>query len=142
MTETGQNISYVGVGRRFVAHFADLIISFVGLGVAVAALTGDLTATGFRLQGLPALGLFVLIFAYFWLFEGLLGATPGKLLLGIRVKRVDGGSCGLVEALVRNLLRVVDALLFYLVAAVLVWSNDKRQRLGDMAAKTVVVRKN
>jgi hypothetical protein len=37
------------------------------------------------------------------------------------------------------LLRIVDALLFYLVAAIAVWSSPKRQRIGDHAAATVVV---
>jgi hypothetical protein len=37
------------------------------------------------------------------------------------------------------LLRIVDAFLFYLVAAIAVWSSPKRQRIGDRAAATVVV---
>ena len=139
--ENNQATSYVGVGRRFVAHILDLLISFLGLGFIVAALTDNLTSTGFHMEGFTALGLFVLMFAYFWLLEGLLGATLGKLMLGIEVQGVDGGRCGLVASLVRNLLRIIDGLLVYLVAAILVWNSEKRQRLGDMAAKTVVVRR-
>ncbi len=139
--ENNQATSYVGVGRRFVAHVVDLLISFLGLGFMLAALTGNLTATGFQMEGLAAFGLFLLMFVYFWLLEGLMGATLGKLLLGIEVQRVDGGRCGLVASLVRNLLRIIDGLLVYLVAAILVWNSEKRQRLGDMAAKTVVVRR-
>ncbi|GAB7046803.1 RDD family protein [Catenuloplanes indicus] len=44
------------------------------------------------------------------------------------------------QAVVRTPLRVVDGMFFYLVAFIAVLANGKRQRLGDMAAKTVVVR--
>jgi uncharacterized RDD family membrane protein YckC len=43
-------------------------------------------------------------------------------------------------ALIRNILRIVDGLFVYLVGAILVWKSDKRQRLGDRVAHTVVVR--
>lgn len=49
------------------AFVLDLITSFFVLGFVVAWLTGDLTEGGFQLNGLPALILFALIIAYFWL---------------------------------------------------------------------------
>lgn len=80
---------------------------------------------------------FVTSTLYFSLFEWLHGATPGKMLLRMRVARTDGGRLGFRPALVRGLLRVVDSFLFALPAA----ANMKpplQQRIGDKVAKSVV----
>lgn len=79
--------------------------------------------------------------AYFVLMEGALGQTLGKMVTGIRV--VDertGAAPGYAAAAIRTVLRVVDGILGYLVAFVVVLSSPRRQRLGDMAAHTLVVR--
>jgi len=74
---------------------------------------------------------------YFALFEWLYGATPGKMLLRMRVARVDGGRISLWAATVRGLLRLVDGFLFGMVAAGTM-RPLLQQRLGDKAAKTIV----
>jgi hypothetical protein len=53
--------------RIILAFILDLFTSFFVLGFIVAWLTGGLTGTGFQLNGLPALILFALMIAYFWL---------------------------------------------------------------------------
>ncbi len=132
---------YIGLGRRLVAAGVDGLV-FFGLGFAVAALTGDATSTPdgmeFHLEGAAALALFALCFLYYVALEATLGATLGKLLLGVRVRTAEGKRIGWRAALVRNLLRVVDVG-FCFVGAVLIWSSPRRQRLGDLAAGTVVV---
>ncbi len=82
----------------------------------------------------------VLAFAYFTLFEWRGGATPGKRMLDIEVRSAAGGRASLGQAVVRTALRVIDGLGFYLIGAVAVWSSPERQRLGDRAAGTIVVR--
>lgn len=131
---------YVSVGLRFVAVIIDVIVFFI-LGYLIAVITGSTTPDGFQLTGAPAFLLFLVSFLYLWLMEGMVGGTLGKLVLGLRVRMVDGSPCGLGPSLIRNLLRIVDALpFFYLVGAILVWNSDKRQRLGDRVANTVVVK--
>jgi uncharacterized RDD family membrane protein YckC len=79
---------------------------------------------------------------HFTLLEGYLGQTVGKMLLGIKVIREDTGEVpGLGAAAIRTLLRLIDGLFAYLVGFIAVLSSSKRQRLGDMAAHTLVVRK-
>jgi uncharacterized RDD family membrane protein YckC len=75
--------------------------------------------------------------------EATMGATVGKLATGLRVVQVDdGSSISWPASVIRNILRLVDGLPgFYLVAAILVWTSQKRQRLGDRIAKTAVIRK-
>ena len=133
-------MTYVGVGLRFVAVIIDSII-FMALGWVLALLFGGASATGFQLNGGPAILLFVIGFAYFIVLEAVAGGTLGKLIIGIRVYTVDGQPISWGASIIRNLLRIVDGLFFYLVGAILVWTSDKKQRLGDRAAKTVVAKK-
>jgi uncharacterized RDD family membrane protein YckC len=69
------------------------------------------------------------------------GQTIGKKLFRLRVVDVEGMRLQFNQILVRNLLRFVDNLpLFYLVGGVACWLNQYCQRLGDVAANTVVIR--
>jgi uncharacterized RDD family membrane protein YckC len=78
--------------------------------------------------------------AYYIVPEALFGASPGKLLTGLRVVRVDGRPLGLGSVLLRNLLRLIDALpVLYLVGGLLVLVTASSQRLGDVVAGTTVV---
>jgi uncharacterized RDD family membrane protein YckC len=63
------------------------------------------------------------------------------MLLGIKVVREDSGEVpGIKTAAIRTVLRIIDGLLFYLVAFISVLASGKNQRLGDMVAHTLVVR--
>ncbi|MCX6363889.1 MAG: RDD family protein [Actinobacteria bacterium] len=80
-------------------------------------------------------------FAYFWWSEAAWGRTLGKRLCDLRVVRRDGARLGSGGAFVRNLLRVVDWLpLFYVLGAAVIWATPKNQRIGDLAARSAVVR--
>ncbi len=78
--------------------------------------------------------------SYFWICEGLFGATLGKALAGIQVRKESGSRCGLGPSLIRNLLRVVDGLGLYLFGFIVALFSNLRQRLGDQAAGTIVVK--
>ena len=67
-------------------------------------------------------------------------ATLGKKAMGLKVVRENGEAMDWGAVIIRNLLRIIDGIAFYLVGAIVVWVSKKRQRLGDMAAKTLVVR--
>jgi uncharacterized RDD family membrane protein YckC len=138
-------VQYVGVGRRFVATLVDLIL-FLIVFVVVAVVSGHAQASGgsvsASLTGAPALILDILFFLYYIVLEAVLGATLGKLLLGLRVVNVDGSRIGWGASIIRNLLRIIDVLpFFYLLGDILIWTSPQRQRLGDRVAKTVVVRR-
>ncbi len=69
------------------------------------------------------------------------GQTIGKRAMGIRVVDASGLRLQLHQVVMRNLLRFVDCLpFFYLVGGVAMLMNRRLQRLGDLAANTVVVR--
>ena len=136
-------MEYAGVALRFVAVLIDGILLIVLL-LVLALVFGQGYSTnenGTHAVGVTADGwwpLFVVL-AYYVGSETLTGQTVGKRAVGLRVVDVSGEPIGLGQALVRNVLRVVDAFLFYLVAAISVWSSADRQRIGDRVANTVVV---
>lgn len=68
------------------------------------------------------------------------GVTPGMVITGLRVETVRGGTPSLRDYLVRWFLFTVDGLLLGLVAVVSIAVTDRQQRVGDLLARTVVVR--
>ena len=137
------------IGRRVLATIVDFIL----LGIVASVLTApgwliDGQGSGQFVQGLSDVlvsvgGLTALIvtFAYFTIMEGNYGQTLGKMVLGIKVVREsDGQLPGTKAAVLRTLLRIVDSIGYYLVAFVVALVSGKNQRLGDMVAKTLVVR--
>lgn len=150
-----QPAAYQGVGIRFVALLIDGIIINIVLGVIyfiMLALWGTTTTDttegfsfSFSLTGGPAALYFLIAavigFGYFIWLEGSRGQTVGKMAMGIVVVREDSAAIEYGAAFIRNILRIIDGLLVYLVGAIFVWTSDRRQRLGDRAAHTVVIKK-
>lgn len=137
-------------GRRVGAALIDVII-WVILFFVFSAAFGTITATQqpngatyqqANLTGLPFLVYVCLWILYFVVLEWRFGATLGKLAAGVRVRSADGKPITLQQSVVRNLLRIVDAFPFfipYLAGLVIATIDKNRQRVGDKAAKTVVV---
>ena len=131
-------LTLAGAGSRFVSALVDLLIQFALLLATVA---------GVRLVGgygdaAAALVSFVVVLGYDIAFEVLAaGRTPGKRLNGLRVVRSGGDPVGFITSAIRNVLRLVDFLPFaYVVGAVSILVTGRNQRLGDVAAGTLVVR--
>jgi len=139
-------MSYQGIGIRFVSILIDsivLAIVFAILGVIFGVFNYQVNSPGLDLYGGESYGIlsFIIYIAYYTLLEGSTGQTIGKMITKIRVVKEDGSKMDMGPAFVRNLLRIVDALpVSYLVGALLIWYSKKEQRLGDMIAKTVVIK--
>ena len=125
-------IDYVSVGPRFLAYLID--------GLIIGAVSGLLFFPFRDAPGAWGGSIGLLSILYFIVMEATQGATLGKMALGLRVVKVDGSPISWRESIIRNLLRIVDGLFAYLVGAILIWNSPLRQRLGDRAAGTVVVR--
>ena len=123
----------VGVGLRIVAGIIDLIVMMVIM-VPLSFIVG---------QSLGAQLVVSLIgIVYFIVMEALKGATVGKMAMGLKVVKKDGSAISWQESVIRNLLRIVDALpAFYIVGIICIAVTDLKQRVGDMAAGTLVVKK-
>ncbi len=131
-----------GPATRFLAALIDILcvgvldsalgtilglLGAIGPGVANAALTVGYFAISI------GYGIFL---EWFWR-----GQTVGKRLCRLRVVDAEGMRLQFDQVVTRNLLRAVDMLpLFYFVGGLSCWFSSKCQRLGDIAANTIVVR--
>jgi len=142
-----------GLGQRIVAFIIDSII----LGLTVAAIVAASIFARFEILSLPSLRMDFMTgrithpllwiisaaipFVYYFAMETNWGQTLGKKIVGIRVLKADGRRCDFTASAIRNVLRFVDNLFFGLIGVLLIATSAKKQRLGDILAGTVVVKK-
>ncbi|MGA3046224.1 MAG: RDD family protein [Terracidiphilus sp.] len=138
-----------GIGSRFIAVLVDYLIW--GAALLVLILIGVVILPAMhafsRISEQWAIAIvifFVFLFqwGYFTLFEAFWnGRTPGKRVARIRVIQQSGRAIGLFESMARNLVRYVDWIPgFYGVGIIVMFATRQHQRLGDLAAGTLVVR--
>jgi uncharacterized RDD family membrane protein YckC len=142
-----------GLGSRFLAILADTITQFIaylllGLLFFLIAVSAPKTAAGtfthvgekWLIAGFILIN-FLMYWGYFTLFEAFWnGQTPGKRLLKIRVIQESGRQLTFFESMTRNLIRVID--MFpgaYFVGVISLLCTRNHQRLGDLAASTIVI---
>jgi uncharacterized RDD family membrane protein YckC len=138
-----------GPGTRSYAFLIDwhirVLIAAVWVlaGVLIARMRGGVGSPISALFPLPVVLPAVLIyFLYHPALELLMrGRTPGKRLAGVRIVTREGATPGAGPLLMRNLLRLVDALpVLYAVGLACCLASARRVRMGDIAAGTVLVR--
>ena len=131
-----------GLASRFIAEAIDwaLIGLLLAAAVGVAAIAGG--GAGLVIVSVVIGGAILLSIAYHVAFEVLAsGRTPGKRAGGLRVVMEGGEPVGLRASSVRNLLRLIEGLTtFYVPAIVAILVTRRNQRLGDLAAGTLVIR--
>jgi uncharacterized RDD family membrane protein YckC len=134
-------LTLAGVGSRFSAALVDFLIQ---IALLTALSVAFFLADGFGGWGdaLFTVLAFLLFAGYDVLFEVFAsGRTPGKRLNGIRVVRLDGSPVRFLTSATRNILRLIDILPFlYFVGIVCILVTSRNQRLGDLAAGTLIVR--
>lgn len=146
-----RRVRQASLARRAVAQAVDAVIVFAPA-VLVFVFMWDHFFDVDRLLGVAASPLWLTVdflltamgwplscfFAFAWL-EGRWGWTPGKAAMGIRVVGIDLEPCGFGRALLRNLLKLVDGFFNFMVGVMLVALTENWQRVGDMAARTLVI---
>jgi uncharacterized RDD family membrane protein YckC len=131
-----------GPVSRMLALVLDLLVVMT-IGRIAKQILGPLGFLGKDFSdAIEILSLFVISLAYAMLAEWLWrGQTVGKRLLRLRVVDAAGLRLEPSQVIVRNLMRFVDGLpLLYLLGGITCVVSRHRQRLGDLAAGTVVVR--
>lgn len=149
------------IGNRFLAAAIDHLIQYAAIAIVAViffsiadnsvfsrADSADSVLAGMSKWtiAIMIIVLFLLFAGYFIVFEWLWsGQTPGKRLMKLRVIREDGRPITLWEAIARNLLRIFDAvpgflLPIYSIGLIVIFLNDRDQRVGDIFAGTVVIR--
>jgi len=151
--ETPEQIDFdfemAGPGSRAAAQLLDWLVKFIWLALgALLTVVAQLLAGGdspfltYMIAGGALLLGFIFFVGYDIFYEGFReGQTPGKKYIGIRVVRDGGGPIDVRAAAIRNLVNIADFLpLGYLLGGVICLLNARGQRLGDMAAGTLVIR--
>ncbi|MBA2301690.1 MAG: RDD family protein [Acidobacteria bacterium] len=140
--------SLATVGSRFLALAIDtlvqaacMLVLVVVAGLAVFGSRLMLNAASQWLLAVFVLGTFLVYYGYFALFESLWnGQTPGKRVIGLRVIHASGRPVSVLEAILRNVVRIVDQMPgIYAIGIISAFVTERSQRLGDLAAGTVVV---
>lgn len=142
------DLAVAGPGGRSFAFIIDFLIRLLA---SVAWLFGfsllmpALAAAGINpptwlalLSWVPAAAFFLLYHPIFEILMG--GRTPGKHLAGVRIVTVDGMVPGVGPIAVRSVFRLVDSLpFFYLVGLIVTIVTRRSQRIGDLAAGTLLI---
>ncbi len=117
------------------------LILALALAIASVGLSAAAKWSSVWIVALFIISYFLLFWGYFAFFEIIWhGQTPGKRQAKIRVIRENGQAIGVYEALLRNLVRVVDLMPgIYAIGVVSIAVSWQNKRLGDYAAGTVVV---
>ena len=132
-------IRIAGPVVRTCAWAIDMLIR-AGLYLAIAIPFSFLGGLGI---GMSLIVFFLIEWFYPVLFELRKGATPGKKAMGLEVIHDNGTPISWSASLIRNLLRAADFLPFlYATGLVSMLLNRNFQRLGDLAAGTLVVYRN
>jgi uncharacterized RDD family membrane protein YckC len=151
--ETPEHIVFqyrlAGPARRALAYLLDLLVCYgivfvLGLIVMLAfygdRASGEIGAGAKAGGGVLLLALFAAQWIWFVVWEATRGRSPGKKWTGLRVLASSGRPIGWRAAAIRNLLRAADVLpVGYVVGLASMSMSSRFQRLGDLAAATIVV---
>ncbi|HEY6660908.1 MAG TPA: RDD family protein [Pyrinomonadaceae bacterium] len=120
---------------RLIAVFIDHLLACALMFLAVALVPESLPSV-------KAVLFFVVYLAYFVVLEALWSRTFGKFFQGLVVRKLDGSRCDWKAALIRGVLRLVEVnpILFGgLPAGLVIIASERKQRIGDLLAGTLVV---
>ena len=154
-----EQVGYASLGMRFAAVLVDTLVLFgvliliMTVYVAVLAAQGkvnpsDPTAAQEVSRQIAASSaqvdflFFGALFVYYAILEAIFSASVGKLVFGMRVVMRDGSRATGLAVVIRNLVRIPEAMLLYIPAGLSYLASPQRQRLGDHAARTVVIRRS
>jgi uncharacterized RDD family membrane protein YckC len=142
-----QTFRIARIGDRVVATILDQIalspLFFLAI-FAIGIKNGEQFENGtMNLQGGEALSAFFLMFIFGMTYqitaEALFAGTLGKHMMGIQVRSTLRNPISAFQSTVRNLFRMIDVIGLYLLGFLVAISSKNNQRIGDLAAGTMVV---
>ncbi len=139
---------YAGFWIRFVAYLIDaLIVGFASVAVQAILLPGlrlstrsSLGAGAIALVGIAYIVGVAIAAAYEGLFVYKFGATPGKMVLGLRVVRPDGGPVSLGRAIGRYFAKLLSAIIL-LIGFIMAGFDREKRGLHDILVDTRVIKR-
>jgi uncharacterized RDD family membrane protein YckC len=139
-----------GLGSRFISALIDHILQGIIIGLMYIPMifftdymNSIIILDIFSLyNAVLIIGVLVVVFGYFIFFDTILiGKTPGKMVLGLKVIKENGNPIGILDSVFRNIIRAVHLIpIIYIVDGIFVLFSSKNKRIGDYLSSTVVVK--
>jgi uncharacterized RDD family membrane protein YckC len=135
---TTQNVqieySTANIGIRILSQLIDFTILFIYT-VSILTITSSL-----KLSGPSILVILLPVFFYSFIMESIFhGQSFGKMILKIKVVRLDGSQASILQYFIRWIFRLIDTPFYGLIGIISIVMSNKGQRIGDKAAGTTVV---
>jgi uncharacterized RDD family membrane protein YckC len=127
---------------RIAATLIDYGIFFTIVAIYIMMFGNQNDEGGYTLNGSPVLLIIVFWFLYFVVLEAMNQATPGHDILKLVVVRTKGERIGITDALKRRIVDIIDIAFYGVPALICICNTPKFQRIGDLWADTVVVKKS
>jgi uncharacterized RDD family membrane protein YckC len=127
---------------RILATLIDYGIYFTLFYIYVSALGETKSDGGFEVTGWPVLLAPTFWFVYFVVLEAFNGATPGHDICKLTVVKANAEKITLGDAFKRRIVDLIDIFVYGIPALICICNTPKFQRLGDLFAGTVVVKKS
>ena len=128
------------LSKRIIATIIDYGIYYLFFFIFIGFFGEDNGDGGKHVTGLLSLVPILVWFIYFVLFEATFYATLGHQLFELEVRNIDGSKIDFTQALRRRLLDFIDICMFGIPAIVAIKNTDHNQRLGDLWAKTKIIK--
>jgi len=143
-TTQNVNLGYkvVGIGERLLAFVIDLFIFILYFYIVslITSFIDNVVNDRWTVFGIESLLILPVMFYSLYMHMLFNGRTVGKMILKIRVVKVDGSPVHWSNFMIRWMLRLVDLWIFSgSVGMLTILFSEKKQRLGDAAAGTVVI---
>lgn len=129
------------LAKRIAATLIDYVIFSLISGVYIWAFNENPDPGSIQVTGLAVLPICIMWFLYFPLTEGLSGATPGHDFMKLKIVFSNGRQISFSTALKRRLCDTIDLSTYGIIALILILKTSKHQRLGDLLADTIVIKK-
>jgi uncharacterized RDD family membrane protein YckC len=125
--------------KRFWASFIDYLLIFVLTYIYISRFGVETEVGTKSIQGFATFPIILVWFLYFVVIETYQGATLGHKAFNLLVLTDKRGKIGFTQAFKRHLVDPVDFFIYAIPAIIAIKNTDKKQRLGDLWAKTIVV---
>jgi len=130
------------LGLRIAATLIDYGIYFTVIAVFIMMFGAPNDEGDYTLNGTPVLLIIAFWFLYFIILEGINQATPGHDILKLVIVRTKGERIGITDALKRRIVDMIDIAFYGIPALICICNTPKFQRIGDLWADTVVVKRS
>ena len=129
------------IGRRIIAGFIDYTI-IIFLTFLYLKYFGEINGEGaYSVNGLKTLPIIIFWLIYFCGFETILNSTLGNLIVGLKPVNINTEkNITIKESFLRHLVDPIDMSCFGIIGIILIKNSETNQRLGDILAKTKVIK--